>query len=74
MAHLYRLRFAGFIARTFEFYLTKGEHTVTLEAVREPVGIGKISFIPVVNLPTYEEYLVPPAAGYKQVICGADQD
>lgn len=58
----------GFIVEPFEFYLTKGEHLITLEAVREPVGIGKISFIPVAVLPTYEEYLAAAqSAGYKQV-------
>lgn len=47
----------GFEVDNFKFYFTKGEHTLTLEAVREPVAIAEIRLVPVTVKPTYEEYL-----------------
>ncbi|MDD3999866.1 MAG: extracellular solute-binding protein [Bacilli bacterium] len=41
----------------FQFYLTEGEHLLTLESVREPMEISSISFVPVKRIKTYQEKL-----------------
>ena len=57
----------GFFINPFEFYFTAGDHTLTLEAVREPIGISTINIVPVVHLPSYEEYLAAAqSAGAKE--------
>lgn len=57
----------GFNVEPFCFYLTKGEHTLALECVREPMAISEIRLVPVTVLPTYEEKLAEwKAAGYTE--------
>lgn len=46
----------GYYANPFEFVFEKGENTIALEAVREPVAIRSIRLFPYKDLPTYEEY------------------
>ena len=41
----------------FEFYLEAGEHTLTLDANREPMAISKITIYPFEEAPSYEEKL-----------------
>ena len=56
----------GFVVNPLEVYLTEGEHTLTFEAVREPVVFSTITFKPYKDLPTYEEVLAEyKANGYK---------
>ena len=47
----------GYISEPYEFYLEKGRNELTLEAVNEPMVIGKLSITAVKELPSYEEYL-----------------
>ncbi len=51
----------GYTNGYFAFYLTKGEHTLTFEAVREPVVIGAINILPsndaTYSAPSYETYI-----------------
>lgn len=47
----------GYISEPYEFYLEKGRNELTLEAVNEPMVIGKLSISAVKELPSYEEYL-----------------
>ncbi len=52
----------GFVVTPIQVYLTKGEHTISLEAVREPVVISDVKFYPYQDLPKYEDVL----AGYEK--------
>lgn len=59
----------------FAFYLTEGEHTLRLEAVKEPIVLGDIKFLPISELKTYEEYFnhytslgYTPASGMEEPI------
>jgi len=52
----------GFVVNPLQVYLTKGEHTISLESVREPVVLTTMKFYPYKDLPTYAEVL----AGYKK--------
>lgn len=47
----------GFEIDPFQFYLTEGWHTVSLEASREPMLINSIEFYPYVEEKPYEEVL-----------------
>jgi len=47
----------GFFHAPFEFYFSEGEHTITLEGIRESLVIKAIRLFPVEKTPTYEEYL-----------------
>ncbi|MBR2025264.1 MAG: extracellular solute-binding protein, partial [Clostridia bacterium] len=47
----------GYYTRPFEFNFKEGENTITLESVREPVYISKITLRPQEDLLSYEEYL-----------------
>lgn len=47
----------GYYGDSFKFFLTKGTHTVSFEATREPIAISEIRFKPADKIPTYEEYL-----------------
>lgn len=47
-------------AGTLAYYLTAGEHTVTMEATREPMLLSGLCFLPPVTSPTYEQV----SAGY----------
>jgi len=58
----------GFVVDPLQVYLTKGEHTITLEAVREPVVLTTMKFYPSNKLPTYSEVLADyNKKGYKPV-------
>lgn len=48
---------SGYYDNYLLFYLEEGEHTITLESLKEPVIIGKILFVKQEELPTYEEAL-----------------
>lgn len=52
---------SGFIEEPFMFYLSAGEHTISFEAVREPIYLSEIKFIAPESLPTYEQYLASHA-------------
>ena len=47
----------GFMPDPFLFELTPGEHTISFEAVREAVYFADIRFIPMQQVPTYEEFI-----------------
>ncbi|MBR2952445.1 MAG: extracellular solute-binding protein [Clostridia bacterium] len=47
----------GYYADYFEIYLPKGERTITLTGVREPLIIGGITLLPPETTITYEEYI-----------------
>ncbi len=47
----------GYYVNPFSFYLTEGEHTLTLESVREPVILDTITLNPVITYPSYNDYL-----------------
>lgn len=47
----------GYHSEPLSFYFEKGERTISLQAVREPLAIKKISLVPQENVPSYEEYL-----------------
>ncbi|MCL1793106.1 MAG: extracellular solute-binding protein [Oscillospiraceae bacterium] len=47
---------SGFVKDPLYFYLTAGEHTLTLETVRESVYINEMKFVMVPKPPTYDEY------------------
>ncbi|WP_162551128.1 extracellular solute-binding protein [Paenibacillus tepidiphilus] len=52
----------------FRFYLTKGEHTLRLEAIREPAAIREIRVFSPQTLPTYAELQQQyETLGYKPV-------
>lgn len=58
----------GYYTTPFEFYLTAGEHTLTLESIREEAAIASFTFKPYEALPTYEEVKAEyEAKGYKEV-------
>ncbi|MGP4041072.1 extracellular solute-binding protein [Gracilibacillus sp. D59] len=43
------------VAEPLRFYLTKGEHTVRINAIREPAAIGELKIFSPIDLPTYKE-------------------
>ena len=47
----------GYYTNPFEFYFKEGENTITLESVREPVYINKITLREQKKIPSYKEYL-----------------
>ena len=47
----------GFIDAPLKFYLEAGTHTITLEAIAEPMAIGALRFYVREELPTYAEAL-----------------
>lgn len=47
---------SGYYNDTFWYYLTPGEHTLTLTATREPVVLGELVFTPPQALISYEDY------------------
>ena len=72
--NVYTLRdSSGFVVNPLQIYLTKGEHTISLEAVREPVVLSTVSFYPYEDLPTYEEVAKDyKDKGYKDVSAEAN--
>ncbi len=49
----------------YVFYLTEGEHSITLKENREPLKINAITFEKAPVAPTYEEYIKANAAVYQ---------
>ncbi|MBQ5389334.1 MAG: extracellular solute-binding protein, partial [Clostridia bacterium] len=47
---------SGYYKEALQFYFEKGENTITLEAVREPMSIKTISLVPLEAVVSYEEY------------------
>lgn len=47
----------GYYNDPLRFYLSAGEHTITLATVSEPMAIQSISLVPATTLPTYSQYL-----------------
>ncbi len=48
----------GYASEPLMFYLEAGStHTVTLDAIREPLVLSALSFVPVKSAQSYEEYL-----------------
>ncbi len=70
----------GYTVKPYEFYLEKGKNTITLEAVNEPVVIGRLEISAVKERPSYEEYLAAQTGaeaseegrGFLSVIQGED--
>ena len=53
----------GYYLNPFEFYFKEGENTITLESVREPVYISKITLRPQKDIISYDDYLKQHGAG-----------
>ncbi len=65
-AHLYDS--TGYASEPLKFFLSSGDHTITLDTVREPLVIKKVSLTSVAPLISYEEYIKKhDAAGAKDV-------
>lgn len=47
----------GYVEEPFQFYFEKGENTVTIEGVNEPVALKAVTLKAVKEMATYEEYL-----------------
>ncbi|MCL4543199.1 MAG: extracellular solute-binding protein [Chloroflexi bacterium] len=47
----------GMTRNPLDFYLSPGEHTLTLHAIREPIAIGALAFVPPLEQPTYTQAL-----------------
>lgn len=45
----------GFISEALCLYLSAGNHTLTLQALREPMAVGALIFEPAAPIPTYRE-------------------
>ncbi len=55
------------VAEPLRFYLTKGKHTLRINAIREPAAIGEIKIFSPIVLPTYEEVVRDyKKMGYKE--------
>ncbi|MDR2531240.1 MAG: extracellular solute-binding protein [Oscillospiraceae bacterium] len=50
----------GYVVEPYRFYFEKGENTITLTAINEPVAFRNFELSPVRDIPYYEEYI----AGY----------
>ena len=63
-------------SEALRFYFSKGTHTISLEALQEPLVLKSVTLIPVENIPTYKEYLsenyVDSAKGVTKIIEGED--
>ncbi len=46
----------GYHIEPYQFYFEKGQNTISLEAVNEPMAIRKVSLVPVLYTATYDEY------------------
>lgn len=58
----------GYYAEPLRYYLTEGKHSISLNGVREPMLLNKISISKYVAAPSYEELLeVYTGAGYQMV-------
>jgi ABC-type glycerol-3-phosphate transport system substrate-binding protein len=58
----------GKVSEPFRYYLTKGKHTIRLNAVREPAAIGEFEVFSPVSIPTYADLLLEyKQKGYQKV-------
>ncbi len=58
----------GFVVEPLQLYLTEGKHTISFEAVREPVVFSTMKFYPYKDLPKYEDIVKEyEKNGYKPV-------
>ncbi len=70
----------GYIVKPYEFYLEKGTNTITLEAVNEPMVLGRLTVAAVEEELPYEGYLAActgteaseAGRGYLRVVQGED--
>ncbi|MHB8964098.1 MAG: carbohydrate-binding protein, partial [Saccharofermentanales bacterium] len=46
----------GYYNQPFAFYLTAGDHELTLNSVKESMAVSKIRFEPAASIPSYSEY------------------
>lgn len=51
----------GYYVDALSFYIEAGEHTISLEGVREPIILDSITLNPVIKHPSYQEYLAANA-------------
>lgn len=47
----------GFYSEPLSFYFSKGKHTISLQAIREPLAIKSIKLVKAPSVQSYEEYL-----------------
>ena len=47
----------GFYSEPLSFYFSKGEHTLSLQAIREPLAIKSVKLVKAPSVGTYEDYL-----------------
>ncbi|WP_274362003.1 extracellular solute-binding protein [Paenibacillus thermotolerans] len=47
----------GKVGEPLRFYMTKGKHTIRINAIREPAAIGQLKVFSPIRLPSYEEVL-----------------
>lgn len=58
----------GMTRDPLEFYLSPGQHTLTLNAIREPMALDRLAFVPPLEQPTYVQALAAwEANGVKPV-------
>ncbi len=68
----------GYEMNPFKFYFEKGENTITINAINEPMVIRKLQVVPVVHIDTYEEYIAkqptnaPSTGDFQTVIQGEE--
>lgn len=62
----------GYTMDPFELYLTAGEHTITLDAAREPLAITTIEFYPYEQEATFAEWLAAKQQEGAKVVTGVD--
>ncbi|MCL5947111.1 MAG: extracellular solute-binding protein [Chloroflexi bacterium] len=58
----------GMTRNPLEFYLSPGQHTLTMNAIREPIAIASLAFVPPLTQPAYAQALAKwKAEGLKPV-------
>ncbi|WP_424768237.1 extracellular solute-binding protein [Paenibacillus sp. sgz302251] len=58
----------GKVSEPFRFYLAKGQHTIRINAIREPAAMGELEVFSPQSVPAYAELSQQYAAsGYKEV-------
>lgn len=62
----------GYTMDPFKLYLTKGEHTITLDAAREPLAITTIEFYPYEAEANFADWLAAKKAEGAKVVTGMD--
>lgn len=62
----------GYTMAPFEFYLTEGEHVITLSGAREPIAITQLEFYPYDGDISYEDFLAEKLASGAEIVTGVD--